>query len=386
MKTPFQDPSQTPQVSTASSEGVIRSCGKQRVLKGALKIALCAILLLVARLLRADEFADRAAELVRDNGGSLFVVEDKDGAGSGFICAIGGKTFAITNQHVLAGHQGATLTLLNRKPLKMGQAAAAVGHDIMSIAVVSDAKVLEVMPNVERNATIGDAVAVLGNAEGAQVIKPFVGKLVGIGPNLVEVSAEFVPGNSGSPIIHLKSGKVIGVATYATIRAIDSLTGTKAPAIRRFGYRLDSVKQWQPVNWNKYNEEFQMMQKIAAHTLEFAMLLRAFQFDRTAGFATANRSAQGVTDPAIVAPLQRYAVALNLRPFLNTKPRPITKSERSDAVKDLLAAIRPLSQRDIVQANTRIQYDFFRHSFTEEQSLREDFYKALVEILNAPGR
>ena len=348
-----------------------------------MKIALCAVLLSVSALLRADDVEDRASELVRESNGALFLVEDKVSMGSGFVCAIGGKTFAITNQHVLAGHPGATLTLLNRKPLKMGQAAAAVGHDIMSIEVVSDAKVLELMPDVERNATIGDAVAVLGNAEGAQVIKPFVGKLVGIGPNLVEVSAEFVPGNSGSPIIHLKSGKVIGVATYVTIRAIDSLTGTKAPAIRRFGYRLDSVKQWQPVVWNNYGREFQLIQAIETRTRTLAGLLNAVRRSGAGG----GSDWKNINDEVLERAIRKYRSTYSQHHGNAFKYQDgLIKSDHARALKEFTDSMRTFSKGDIEQANSQVRFDFFRRSLTDEQKVREEFLQVLHELLKPrPG-
>src|SRR6185436_6708796 len=87
------------------------------------------------------------------------------------------------------------------------------------------------------------------------VVKPVLGRVLGVGPNLVEVSAEFMPGNSGSPIIHLKSGKVVGIASYASVKAFEAGAGRIAVEVRRFGYRIDSVQSWQPVNWQLYHSE-----------------------------------------------------------------------------------------------------------------------------------
>ena len=53
-------------------------------------------------------------------------------------------------------------------------------------------------------------------AKGGGVINTIISQLTGIGSNLVESDAQFVHGNSGSPIIDVKNGKVIGVATYLT--------------------------------------------------------------------------------------------------------------------------------------------------------------------------
>ena len=337
----------------------------------AMKILLLLAWLCAAAELRAGESEVRAAELVREYRSSLVFVEDKAGAGSGFVCSIAGKKFALTNQHVVAGHNGATFTLLDGASLKVGQAAAAVGHDIMSFAVLSDAKAMEMMTDVEKNAAIGDEVVVLGNPEGARVIKPLTGKLVGLGPNLVEVDAAFVPGNSGSPILHLKSGKVIGVATYLMVREVDSLTGRRAPQIRRFGFRLDSVKQWQPVAWQIYNEEFQTIGKIEARTHDLASLLK--ELGRTGGINTARHQ-----NPAIRVPLEKFDKAAS--------GKGITATDRGRALKDLMAAMRSACQSDIEQAQARLRYDFFRKSLGEEQQVRGQFYKIFDELMKTPAK
>lgn len=330
--------------------------------------ALCALFFNVAAHAASPE--EQAADLVKEYSNSLVFVEDKGGAGSGFVCDFAGKKFVFTNQHVLAGHPGVRLTLLDQAQIKVGQAAAAVGHDIMSLQLLSDTKAMKMMTEVEKKASIGDDVVVLGNPEGARVIKPFTGKLVGIGPNLVEVTAEFVPGNSGSPIIHLKSGEVIGIATYLTTRDMDGLSGRAVPKIRRFGYRLDSVKQWQPVVWPAYNEEYATIERIKGRTHDLAALIR--EMARTGGVNAARHN-----NPAIRKPLDKFGEAMN--------GKSIVPTDRSRAVKDLMDAMRQASQSDVQQANTRLRYDFFRKELTEEQQVRGQFYKIFDELMkNAP--
>ena len=321
--------------------------------------------------LRAASADEQAAELVKTYSGSLVFVEDKDGAGSGFVCTFGGGKFVFTNQHVVAGHPGMALTLLDQSPIKVGQAAAALGHDIMSLALLSDTKAMDMMTEVEKNASIGDEVVVLGNPEGARVIKPLIGKLVGIGPNLVEVTAEFVPGNSGSPIVHLKSGKVIGVATYLTMRDMNGLSGRAAPKVRRFGYRLDSVKQWQPVAWPAYNEEFATMERIKERTHDLAALLR--EMSRTGGVNAAHHQ-----NPVIRRPLEKFGEAAS--------GKSIVPTGRARAVKDLMSALRTATESDVQQANARLRYDFFRKELTEEQQVRGQFYKIFDELLKVPAK
>jgi len=98
---------------------------------------------------------------------------------------------------------------------------------------------------------------VLGNSQGSDVVTVIPGKVTGMGPALVEVDAPFVQGNSGSPIIHVKTGKLIGIATFAVVRKVDSLSKDSqfASGVRRFGYRLDMVRLWEhPSAW-QFNAE-----------------------------------------------------------------------------------------------------------------------------------
>ena len=321
------------------------------------------------RPLHAATTDEQVAELVKTYSGSLVFVEDKGGAGSGFACMFGTQKFVFTNQHVVAGHPGVKLTLLDQSLIKVGQAAGAVGHDILSLALLSDTKTMDMMIEVEKNAAIGDEVVVLGNPEGARVIKPLVGKLVGIGPNLIEVTAEFVPGNSGSPIIHLKSGKVIGIATYLTTRDPDGLGGRAAPKVRRFGYRLDSAKQWQPIVWPAYNEEYATIERIKERTHDLSALVR--EMARTGGVNAARHN-----NPAIRKPLDRFDEALNGKGKV--------KTDRALAVKEFMTALRTVSQSDIEQANVRLRYDFFRKELDEERQVRGEFTKIFDEMLKVP--
>lgn len=306
----------------------------------------------------------QATQLTRELSNSLVFVEGQSGVGSGFVCAFGLGKFVVTNQHVVAGNPSAKFTLLDRSPIRTGQVAAAVGHDIMSFALLSDAKAIEIMTDVEKNASIGDEVAVLGNADGDRVIKPIVGKLVGIGPDRVEVTAQFVHGNSGSPIIHVKSGKALGIATYATVQKVDSITGKpkSQPEVKRFGYRLDSVKQWQPVVWPAYTADFNAMQKVKSRTDDFVKLV-----------VTGRLNAADYGDPAIRNPLERFANA--------ALGKGLIKTDRLTAAKDLTNSLRTSCDTDIAQAQAQVKYDFFRNQLEEHEQFRKELHKGFDELM-----
>jgi hypothetical protein len=313
-----------------------------------------------------------AASLVSELGANLVFVSDggSGGAGSGFVCEHLGKPSLITNIHVVAGMKAPGFKLLDNTVVKtLGAPASAVGHDIMRYALPPEAPMpkLRVAPKVEDVAAIGDEVFVLGNSEGARVIAPLSGKIAGLGPDLVEVTAEFVPGNSGSPIIHAKSGMVIGIATYLTVRDQKWLSGeSKDAKVRRFGYRIDSVKQWQPVDWALFERDRLELQKVQQLTADLANLLRDMK-----------------DGDIIFAAHKNPAIAPHIRTFqekVSTSSR-INAADYAAAVNTFLRFMRSASKQDVADANSRMRYDYFRRALTEENQVRALFVEIFDKLV-----
>ena len=205
----------------------------------------------------------------------------------------------------------------------------------------------------------------LGNTEGAGVIKPLAGKLVAVGPNLIEISSEFLPGNSGSPIIHLRSGKVIGIATFATIRKVNSLTGEASSSVRRFGYRLDTVQKWQPVNWQIYGAEAAAAKKASQFSESIIRLLVDLR----------NRSFNPAHHPEPrLRPALRELGAL-------TPQSNLTAIDRTRAAHNFIRELRNVVQRDVEDLRNRVQYDFFQREVAEESKFRAEIFTGLTEAM-----
>ena len=313
-----------------------------------------------------------ASALVAEHAANLVFVSDGEtgGAGSGFVCEFQGKPALLTNIHVVAGMRAPTFKRLDNTVMKtVGNPASAVGHDILNYALSPDAPMpkLRAASKVGEVAAIGDEVFVLGNSEGARVIAPLSGTIVGIGPDLVEVTAEFVPGNSGSPIIHAKSGLVIGIATYLTVRDQKWLSGeSKDKKVRRFGYRLDSVKNWQPVDWAVFEKERTELQRVQQLTSDLADLLR----DMKDGIIT-------------FAAHKNHAIARHVKAFqekVGTSSR-VNAADHETAVTTFLKFMRSASQQDITDANSRMHYDYFRRAIAEEKQVRTLFTEIFDKLV-----
>ena len=175
-----------------------------------------------------------------------------DTAGSGFIAKMDGKTYIFTNQHVIMGTTHIDFVTVKGEKLRPTGVELSLKRDIVRLPIADRTNALE----VGGNAGMGTPLAVFGNSEGAGVATELYGKVTGVGADRLEVSAEFVPGNSGSPVID-KDKKVIGIASYVlsshtTWMNENTRFENKA---RRFCYRLTDTR-WIPVNWRNYNETY----------------------------------------------------------------------------------------------------------------------------------
>jgi hypothetical protein len=315
------------------------------------------------------EAQQSAARFIQTYHDSLVFVTGTEGAGSGFVAAMGNGNFLVTNVHVVAGIPGAAFKKLDGATVQGGSPSMAVGEDIFCMALPPGGAPLPVMRGVDTNAAIGDEVAVLGNAEGQGVINPIIGRIVGIGPNLVEVDAPFVPGNSGSPIIHLKTGKVIGVATYYVTNEYDLTTGRKSsrPVIRRFGYRLDGVDKWQPVNWGAFwrqRDQIESIEKLTADLYDFFVDL-----DDNKGAFTPGRH----PNPIFKNRIDDWIEANRGRP---------TPADRLAANVNFISFLKTACESDVAIAQRQITYDYFQRKLADQKQTRDAMAQQFDEILD----
>lgn len=124
------------------------------------------------------------------------------------------------------------------------------------------------------NPAIGDSIAVFGNSQGQGSITRLDGKVLGVGPDTIEVDAKFVQGNSGSPILN-PHGNAVGIATYCTLNSSAQdwvASGTRFGNVRRFGVRLQENMNWVGVNPIEFYNQSNLIEDSAKH-LENVFLL-----------------------------------------------------------------------------------------------------------------
>ncbi len=174
---------------------------------------------------------------------ALIIVETKTGSGSGFVASFGGVMYVLTNAHVLDDCNQLKLKTLDGQELRWSTIEFADTKDLVRIQLLDPPPALK--PLTISTATVGmsQPIAVYGNSLGSGVATELKGRILGVGPEKIEVDAEFVRGNSGSPILDAQ-GQVIGVATFVTRTAPGTdwvADNTRFTLTRRFGLRLDKT-------------------------------------------------------------------------------------------------------------------------------------------------
>ena len=187
--------------------------------------------------------------------GKLVTVVFSTGQGSGFIVKEGDKKYMITNEHVIRSGNGEEprVMMLNGNVLKLNNCEISRDRDLIRFEVETDSDALILSDSIPE---IGDDVTIYGNSDGGGVSTQISGNVLGVGGDRLEVSAQFVNGNSGSPVID-RHGLVVGIATYLTnyTNANDWVKkDTRFNGVRRFATRLVEMP-WIPVSWDEYTRQ-----------------------------------------------------------------------------------------------------------------------------------
>jgi S1-C subfamily serine protease len=220
----------------------------------------------------------RAVVVIKGDAGGGMTSE-----GTGFLVQMPDGPVVVTNLHVVAGSANLKIITSSGEEIKILSLRGATDRDLAMFSIVDNRySYLSLASDVDHTVQSGDATVVPGNSEGGEVTLNTSGTVVGVGPQKVEISNPVYHGNSGSPIIATKDGKVIGVVTYATknnpsdpvdqasfANPNSAITGS----MRYFGFRLDNVPQWETYDQGRFLDERRFLLNFAKETVALDSLL-----------------------------------------------------------------------------------------------------------------
>lgn len=204
---------------------------------------------LAARLAREKSIKAEFDYTFDDISGRLVTISCESklsrSSGSGFIAVMNGRTYLFTNQHVILGANKISCKTADGEAVRPRSIELSATRDIVRMELAGEMDGFSVSDTVE----IDDPIGVFGNSEGGGVATELYGRVTQIEPEIIDVDADFVSGNSGSPALNLNQ-EVIGIASYVQWSHEDE-DGSET---HRYCYRLSDSK-WVRVNWKTYNKK-----------------------------------------------------------------------------------------------------------------------------------
>jgi hypothetical protein len=205
----------------------------------------------------SNAIEDSSGGVVTAVSNSVLIIEGDKSVGTGFMAKVDDKIYFYTAAHVLSGNSKLTVKNASGKQFtKFGTFEYAEGADMVRMAVLEGVdEYLEIVPSGV-DFQLQTEIAALGNGGGTGVVAMEKGRIMGTSGDSVEVDAGIIKGNSGGPVVHLHSGKVVGLVTHLTAEQKDIWSeGTRQGEVRRFACRMNKKWEWKPLRIGSFLNE-----------------------------------------------------------------------------------------------------------------------------------
>ena len=321
---------------------------------------------------------DRAAPIVKlspEQQRSIVLITGDHGEGTGFLVKTANGPAVMTNIHVISDNPNLKITASSGALIPFLSFKGATDRDMVMIAIKdNNYTYLPLAANCDQTVQTGDEVVTPGNSEGGEVMLNTGGKVLGIGPKRIEFDNPIYHGNSGGPVLHTKSGSVIGIVTEAVkIDVSDGIDQASfqnrnsaiAGATRYFGLRVDNVPSWEPYDWDRLQNETAFLERFDKRNRCLDCYLNAPDDDKPGDRLY-------LEDDKIAKANQAYFDQSNGG----------DSSQRMDALREWRSDMEDLAATDMdLMQNTSGFYAFDRQRATDEIAYR----KALKSELDTIG-
>ncbi|MCW1922878.1 serine protease [Luteolibacter arcticus] len=303
---------------------------------------------------------------------AIAVIEGDRGTGTGFFCRDGETTYLYSAAHVLSGNTRLKVKLRDGTVVrKFGALEAAEGADLIRLPVNEPVpKVLEIGA-ASGVSKVGTPVLASGNAGGGGTVGFEEGKIMGVGPESIEIDAEVIQGNSGGPILHGDTHQALGVVTHLSTERKDLWAkGTRFADVRRFGCRLDRTWQWKQVPVEAFLKEGKAILVIQEQS---ELMLAAMQPDKWK---------DAIFQQQRENPLARDIASLQAWIVQQQGGQRFSESDRKKRLRAIFDGARHRSRGQMAEFKSEGYTWFHRETAQQEIKTRQEIDKAYESAVN----
>lgn len=324
----------------------------------------------------------------------VLLIEGEHSIATGFAARVHNLPWVVTNLRVLEENESVTVKNMQGETVPVQGIIGAVGADIALLRISNPDSVKTLLPlaaEVFNTFKVGAKVAVVGNRLGGGVATEVAGEVRGLGPNRLDVSADFQPGNGGGPIVSLATGEVIAVAAWAQeappAEEPAPVRGRAAPPpeLTWFGARFDAVTRWETIDPNKWRAQCRRMETFRKNSLALAAFATGNLIDARLQPEIAkdvDRYLERTNQPAsAISTTKKIPGYYQVKPFLDTQFKP----ENVGEFRDLLRYVRAFADSDTREFSAGDFYDYFRTNLSWASNVGEQlkYRKSLEDALKA---
>ena len=325
-------------------------------------------------------------KLTEDQARAVVLVKGDNAEGTGFLIKTADGPAVVTNLHVIANNPNIKITTNTGALVTVLSTKGASDRDMALLGIRDEGySYLEMATDISHIVQPGDDIITPGNSEGGEVLLNTGGKILGIGPERIEIDNPIYHGNSGGPIFHVKSGKVLGVVTEA-MKVVNSDDLDKASfasrnsaisgSMRYFGLRMDTVSAWIPIDPKRFAIETTFLDQFHEQSRRLDSYLNTSshgQSDNSNTDSTASDASKlYLSDAKIVKANENFVQQASGADIAG----------RIDALRGLLFELQGIADLDVDQIQNPNNF----YSFDSERVKDElDYRKALKAELNSIG-
>jgi len=319
--------------------------------------------------------SDETVKANSDWDSAVVMIKGDKAEGTGFLVHMPDGPAVVTNLHVLSSNPHFHVMTSDGREIPILSLRGASDRDLALLSIQDDHyHYLDMASDDTVDTQTGDEIITPGNSEGGEVTLDTPGKVLGLGPDRIEISNPIYHGNSGGPVVEKATGKVVGVVTFAMTRTPTDLMDQASRAnpnsaitsdIRYFGLRLDTVPQWQPYTLDQFTVQANFLENFHENSVCLDSIFNGARYEKS-----------GMTSKG--APDSKYFMH-NSELAAKIIPHMIDDPEHAAYIEDVRVAILDLiqfGQRDLDSVqNSNNFYSFEWKRAQEEAAYRKALLK-----------